>query len=195
VRVDADLSRVDRLVELLDLVDLVVLVLLPEEVERLRDVHLALFERDILLHHRLHPLFDLREVVRLERTREVEVVVEAIGHGRPEAELRFGEELEDRAGHHVRGRVAQRVEGIRSVVRLAGHRSCFRHLVLLVMWPSLGRDHSRGSTQLPRCDTRALIRRRSAVVSFVWIAPASTVPARSAIVRRGTVRVVALGRY
>src|SRR5258708_36060054 len=82
----------------------------------------------------------------------------------------------------------QRIEGIGSVVGLASHRSLrLRHLVLLVMWPSLGRDPvhtgARGSTQLPRWMTGALVRRRSAVVSLAWTAPASTVPARLAVFR------------
>jgi hypothetical protein len=129
VRVHADLPVLDRFVELLDLVHLVVLMLVAEEPEGLRDVHLAPLERHVFLHHRLHALLDLREVVRLERARKVEVVVEAVGHRRAEAEPRVGKELEDRAGHHVRGRVAQRVEVVGSVVSLAAHSLLWlRHL-------------------------------------------------------------------
>src|SRR5713226_8738574 len=91
--------------------------------------------------------------------------------------------------------MAQRIEVIGSVICLAGHLFRLRHLVLLVMWPSLGRDHSRGSTQLPRRRGGALKRRRSAVVSLASTAPASTVPARFAIfVSRALSRVVALVR-
>ena len=121
VGVHADLAVLDGLIELLDLVDLVVLMLCAEEVERLRDVHLAALEGDVLLDHRAHPLLDLLEIVGLERPRQVEVVVEAVGHGRAEAELGLREQLEHRTRHHVRGRVPQRVQRVGSVIGLPGH--------------------------------------------------------------------------
>ena len=59
-----------------------------------------------------HPLLDRGEIVRLERPIELEVVVEAVGDRRADAELRAGEQVEDRLGHDVGGRMAHRVEGI-----------------------------------------------------------------------------------
>ena len=60
--------------------------------------------RDGLVHARL----DGRQVVRRQRPRQVEVVVEAVGDGRPDAQLRAREQVHHRLGHDVRGRVAHR---------------------------------------------------------------------------------------
>jgi hypothetical protein len=57
-----------------------------------------------------HPGLDRREVVRRERAREVEVVVEPVVDGRADPETRAGEEVEHRLGHHVRRGVAHGVE-------------------------------------------------------------------------------------
>src|SRR5438552_2983076 len=128
VLVDADLSVLDLVVavlvraflcELFDLVDLVVLIPLAEELERLRDGQVAMLERQVLLGDLAHLRLDLFEVVWGQRAREIEVVVEAVGDRWSEAELRPREQLEHRAGHHVRGRMAQRVELLVAVVRLA----------------------------------------------------------------------------
>src|SRR5207245_5354463 len=102
--------------ELADLVDLVVLFAIAEELERLGHGHVTMLERRVLLHDLAHLRFDLLEIVGRERTREVEVVVEAVLGGRPESELRLREELEDGAGHDMRGRMAQRVELLVAVV-------------------------------------------------------------------------------
>ena len=77
----------------------------------------AIVERDLLAHERVvrrdalaHPRFDRGEVVRRQVLRQLEVVVEAVRDGRPDAELRAREQVEDRLGHDVGGRVAHRVE-------------------------------------------------------------------------------------
>ena len=57
-----------------------------------------------------HPRLDGRQVVRGQRPRQLEVVVEAVVDDRPDAELRAGEQVEDRLGQDVRGRVAHRAE-------------------------------------------------------------------------------------
>ncbi len=119
VPVRAHPAVLDRLVELLDLVDLVVLMPLAEQPEGVGDVQLIALEGQVLPDHRPHPLFDPGEVIRLQRSREIEVVVEAVGDGRPEPELRVGEQLEHGAGHDMRGGMAQRVQRIVAVVRLA----------------------------------------------------------------------------
>ena len=58
-----------------------------------------------LLHDLAHPLLDGLEVVGAERLGHVEVVVEAVFHRRPDAQLGLGEQLLDGLGHHVRGGV------------------------------------------------------------------------------------------
>ena len=76
-----------------------------------------------------HPLLDGREVVRGERARQVEVVVEAVRDRRPDPEPRAGEEVEDRLRHHVRRRVAHRVEGrVRARVEQLVRRAAGRRL-------------------------------------------------------------------
>jgi hypothetical protein len=57
-----------------------------------------------------HPLLDLREVVRREGLVAGEVVIEAVLDGRADRDLRPGEQLLHRLGHHVAGVVAQGVE-------------------------------------------------------------------------------------
>src|SRR5439155_21720561 len=102
-----------------------VLVTLAKEVERLGHRHLPMFEGHVAFGHRPHALLDAREILVGERSREIEVVVEAVRDGRTEPELRVGKELQDRTGHDVRGRVPERVERFVAVVGFAfrlGHR-------------------------------------------------------------------------
>ena len=96
-----------------------------------------------------HPGFDGREVVRRQVPGQQDVVVEAVADGRPDAELRAREEVHDRLGHDVGGRVAHRAEfvlgaGIQQllgrpalgrledlldlVVRFVAHRVCLRRI-------------------------------------------------------------------
>ena len=133
VLVHADFSVLDFVVavfvrallgELFDLVDLVVLFAIAEERERLGHGHVTGLERRVLLHDLAHLRFDLPEILGGQRAREVEVVVKAVLDGRPEAELRLREEIEDRTGHDVRGRMPQRVELFVAVVRFPFR---FRH--------------------------------------------------------------------
>ncbi len=70
-----------------------------------------------LLDDLAHPRLDLLEVLRDERGRHVEVVVEAVGDRRADAQLGLGEQLLDRLGHHVRGRVPQDVAAVGRVDR------------------------------------------------------------------------------
>ncbi len=69
-----------------------------------------------------HPALDRGEIGRGQRPRQLEVVVEAVGDGRPDPELRAREQVENGLGHHVRGRVPHRVEvrlcpGVEQLVR------------------------------------------------------------------------------
>ena len=52
-----------------------------------------------------HLLLDRGQVLGLDGLGELEIVVEAVVDGRPDAELGAGVELEDGLGHHVGGRV------------------------------------------------------------------------------------------
>ena len=61
----------------------------------------------VVLDDLAHPGLDRLEVLGRERGLDVEVVVEAVLDRRPDAELRVGEQVLDRLGHHVRRRVAQ----------------------------------------------------------------------------------------
>jgi hypothetical protein len=67
-------------------------------------------ERVVGRHAGPHPVLDRREVVGRQPPRQVEVVIEAVGDGRPDPELGAGKEVEDGLGHHVGRRVAHRVE-------------------------------------------------------------------------------------
>ena len=102
--------------ELLDLFDLVVLTPLREEPDRVRSRHLAMLEGEVARDRGAHPLLDPGQVLIGERPRKVEVVVEAIGDRRAEAELRLREELQDRTGHNVRGRMPERIERLVTVI-------------------------------------------------------------------------------
>ena len=96
-----------------------------------------------------HPRLDGRQVVGRQVPGQQEVVVEAVADRRPDAELRAREQVHDRLGHDVGGRVAHRAEfvlgaGIQQllgrsalgrledlldlVVRLVAHRVCLRRI-------------------------------------------------------------------
>jgi hypothetical protein len=60
-----------------------------------------------LLDDRAHARLDALQVVRAERLRHVEVVVEAVLHRRADAELGLGEQVLHGLRHHVRGGVPQ----------------------------------------------------------------------------------------
>src|SRR5438477_982780 len=185
------------LCKLFDLVDLVVLLALAEEPERLGHRHVAMLERQVLLGDLAHLHLDLSEVVRGQRAREIEVVVEAVGDRWSEAELRLREELQDRAGHHVRCRMAQRVELLVAVVRLA---VSLRHSATPKQKspPSLGREViSRFHPASPATPARFISRLygacpiRSAVVSRGSLRRASTTPGSLFRATQIVIRVVA----
>ena len=73
---------------------------------------LAAVELLALLDDLAHPRLDGLQVVRGERLRHVEVVVEAVGDRRPDAELRLREQLLHGLGHDVGGGVPQDVEAV-----------------------------------------------------------------------------------
>ncbi len=89
-------------------------------VGRDRLAHESVFAGDDLA----HPLLDLGQVLGGQGTRQIEVVVEAVGDGRPDSELGLaGEHLHHRLGHHVRGGVpdAKQFVLILLVLELRGH--------------------------------------------------------------------------
>ena len=100
--------------EVLDELDLVGLLLQVEPLERLLHAHLLAQERlvgvDVGLHRRLDP-GEVR-VVDDDAVGEVEVVVEAVLDGGPDADLHARIELEHRGGEHVSGVVADEREGL-----------------------------------------------------------------------------------
>ena len=76
-----------------------------------------------------HALFQRLQILRGERARHVEVVVEAVGDGRPDAELGLREHVLHRLRQHVRRRVP---DDAATVVGVGGHR---RHLDVAVRRP------------------------------------------------------------
>jgi hypothetical protein len=81
-----------------------------------------------LLHDLLHLGRDRLQVLRSEGLGRIEVVVEAVGDGRPDAELRLGVDALHRLREHVGGRVPQDVEPILGIDRDGLHRVGVRHL-------------------------------------------------------------------
>jgi hypothetical protein len=51
-----------------------------------------------------------RQVIRGQRARQVEVVVKAVLNGRPDGDFAFGEHLQHRLRHDVRGRMPDLVQ-------------------------------------------------------------------------------------
>ena len=91
---------------LLDQLDLERLAALREELDRfLARPHLPLVGQ-VGRRQLAHLRFDFLEVLRHERTRDDEVVEEALVGGRADAALHAGEEIGHRGGEQMRGRVA-----------------------------------------------------------------------------------------
>ncbi len=108
--------------EVVENLDLERLVPLGEEGPPLFRRELAPDEWMVGRDGRRHPLLDRRQVVRRERPIELEVVVEAVGDRRPDAELGAREQAHHRLGHHMGGRVTHRVQlvvgaGVEQLVR------------------------------------------------------------------------------
>ena len=97
LRVGGDLLALRQLRDELQLVGLVL-----EHLPRLGAVHDRLREGVAAGDDGAHLLLDDRQVLRGQRARQVEVVVEPVIDGRPDGQLRVGEHLEHRLGHHVR---------------------------------------------------------------------------------------------
>ncbi len=96
--------------QVVDDLDLERLIALDQRgARRLRGL-LAELERVVGRDRFAHPLLDLRQVVRRQRSRQQEVVVEPVLDHRPDAELGAREEVEHRLGQHVRRAVAHRTE-------------------------------------------------------------------------------------
>ncbi len=66
-----------------------------------------------------HPLFQLLQILRRERIRHVEVVVEAVGDRRPDPQFGVREQVLDGLGQHVRGGVP---DDAATVVGIGGDR-------------------------------------------------------------------------
>ena len=168
--------------EVVDDLDLERLVLLDEEGARLGRRLLAQDERMVGRDALAHPRLDRLEVVGGERAGGLEVVVEAVGDDRPDAELRAREQVQDRFREDVRRRVAHRPElaGRAVLEELLGRAALGRLEAVLVLGdrharrlllahrsllenhetsrPSTGREvHSRGPTRLREPTARALV--------------------------------------
>ncbi len=135
--------------QVVDDLDLERLVLSDQEGASLGRGQLGSFERVIGGDAGRHAGLDGGEVVRGQVPGQQDVVVEAVADGRADAELRPGEEVQDRLGHDVRGRVAHRAEfvlgtGVQQLVRrpalgclqdlvhhqdrFVAHRACLRRI-------------------------------------------------------------------
>ena len=93
----------------------------------------------------------------MERHLDVEVVVEAVGDRRPDAELGVREQLLHGLGHHVRGRVPQDVAAVGGVDRDRLDHGTVGQLVREVAQLAVdpGRDHAGVvGEQLPRLRAR-----------------------------------------
>ncbi len=101
------------LVDALDDLDLERLV--GEDLERLVLRHDVALEGLVLGDDLGHPRLDPLQVLGGEGPPDVEVVVEAVGDGRPDRERRSLEEVEHRLGHDVRGGVADDVAALLGV--------------------------------------------------------------------------------
>ena len=92
---------------------LVVLAQRFEQRDRFVTRHFAALQRDVLADQRFHPRFDLRQIVRSERTLEGEIVKEAIVDVRAYGDLRGRIELLDGHRQQVRARVAHQLQALR----------------------------------------------------------------------------------
>ena len=86
--------------------------LVGQAAQRLVAVDVLADERLVLGHDRPHRLLDPGQVVDADVRRDRQVVVEAVGDRRPDAELGARPQPGDRLREHVRGRVAQHVEAV-----------------------------------------------------------------------------------
>ena len=96
----------------LQVLDLERLPQVAAELDRRAAVHLDPLERLVFLDDAGHFGLDPREILLRELVLHLEVVVEALGHGRPEGQLHPLEEPHHRPGHHVGARVAQQSQGL-----------------------------------------------------------------------------------
>ena len=113
-------ERHARRVEALEDLDLERLVALAEEADRLLARHLLPLEGMVRLRDLAHDFLDLDEVLRRERLRFREVVVEAVLDRGADGDAHRGEEPLHRLRHHVRRGVAQDGERRGIAVEIAG---------------------------------------------------------------------------
>ena len=88
-----------------------------------------------------HPRLDRGQVVRRQRARQEQVVVEAVVDDRPDPELRAREQVHHRLGQDVGGRVAHRAElAARAVIHQLGGRPALGRVEpdLVALDPGLG---------------------------------------------------------
>ena len=169
--------------EVVDDLDLERLVAFDHERTRFGRCHLAQLERMVGGDARAHARLDHGQVVRRQRARQEQVVVEAVVDDRTDPELRAREQVHHRFGEDVGGRVAHRTElAGRAMIHQLGRGSAFGRVepdldrlldrgraVLFLRHPSdllenhktprpsTGREvHSRGPTRLHEpCGSRA----------------------------------------
>jgi len=114
-RIDRDLRRAGRL--LFDQLHLERLAAPGEEVDRVLPRPHFVRVGQVLRRELLHLLLDRLEVLRDERARNDEVVVEAVVECRPDAALDAGEEVGHRGGEQVRRAVTVDVKGVGAAIR------------------------------------------------------------------------------
>jgi hypothetical protein len=115
--------------DVLDDLHLELLALGLEELDRVAGRDLLADEGEVLGDLLVRLLLDLLEVLGSEGLVAEEVVVEAALDRRADGDLRAREEVLHRAGHHVRGVVADRVQGLGSL------RGEDLQLSVLGQWP------------------------------------------------------------
>ena len=89
------------------------IVLLPELADRVGSLHLPAHEGMVLLGDLMHQLLDLLEILGLERTVHLEVVVEAVLDGGPDGELGLREELHHGRSHEMGRGVPEYLQPLR----------------------------------------------------------------------------------